>query len=206
MRIPSDAEIRALHEKHAPTREAFDLVHTHCEIVCAIAERLLDGLDAALVRAGALLHDIGVYRLYEGGELDHSRYIRHGMLGHDLLAEEGFPEPLRRFCSCHVGVGLTSEDVRRAGLPLPVADYLPESGAERLVMYADKFHTKSTPPTFVTADAYAVDVRRFGADKPAAFAALRREFGEPDLAPLAEAYGHAVRRRPRDDVRAAGNR
>ncbi len=56
MVIPSDAEIRALHEKYAPTREAFDLVHTHCEIVCAVAEQLLDrsglALDRALVRAG----------------------------------------------------------------------------------------------------------------------------------------------------------
>jgi uncharacterized protein len=69
MVIPSDARIRALHERYAPTPEAFDLVHTHCEIVCAIAEQLLDrtasALDRALVRAGCLLHDIGVYRLYD---------------------------------------------------------------------------------------------------------------------------------------------
>jgi uncharacterized protein len=197
MRIPSEAEIRALHEKHAPTREAFELVHTHCEIVAALAESMADGLDVELVRAGALLHDIGVYRLYSDGRLDHSRYIRHGVLGYGLLAGEGFGETLRRFCSCHIGVGLTGEDVREQELPLPVADYLPESAEERLVMYADKFHTKSSPPTFVTADAFAVDVRRFGADKPVVFAALRKEFGEPDLAPFAEAYGHGVRREPR---------
>jgi uncharacterized protein len=113
MRIPTEAEIRALHEKHAPTREAFELVHTHCEIVCALATSMADGLDVDLVRAGALLHDIGVYRLYSDGRLDHSGYIRHGVLGYGLLAEEGFGETLRRFCSCHVGVGLTRDDVRR---------------------------------------------------------------------------------------------
>src|SRR5690625_3660954 len=48
MVIPSDEEIRALHERYAPTRKAFDLVLTHCEIVCAIAEQLLDRSDLAL--------------------------------------------------------------------------------------------------------------------------------------------------------------
>ena len=69
MQIPADKEIRAWHEKHAPSPDAFDLVYTHCAIVCGIAEQLLArsdlGLDGDLVRAGSLLHDIGVYRLYE---------------------------------------------------------------------------------------------------------------------------------------------
>jgi uncharacterized protein len=196
MRIPSDDEIRALHEKYAPTREAFALVHTHCEIVCLIAEGLADGagLDVDLVRAGALLHDIGVYRLYDAaGELDHSQYLRHGVLGHELLAGEGFAEALCRFCSRHTGVGISRDDVRRHRLPLPVADYHAESGEERLVMYADKFHTKTDPPSFLTADSYAADIGRFGADKAAAFASLRGEFGEPDLATPADTYGHGLR-------------
>jgi uncharacterized protein len=188
MHIPSWQEIRRLHEKHAPTPEALDLVLTHCEIVWAVAEQLLDGLDADLVRAGCLLHDIGVYRL---GHDD--PYLRHGVLGHELLAEEGLPTELRRFCSHHMGVGLSRDDVRRQGLPIPPADYLAESAEERLVMYADKFHSKTSPPTFVTADTYALDVRRFGADKPARFASLRAEFGEPDLTALIGTYGHAVR-------------
>ncbi|MFB9832742.1 HD domain-containing protein [Actinoallomurus acaciae] len=198
MRVPGDREIRALHEKHAPTREAFELVLAHCEIVCRIAEQLLggadDGVDVELVRAGCLLHDIGVYRLYDGtGELDHGRYIRHGVLGHELLAEEGFAEAICRFCSCHTGMGLGPDDVRRQRLPLPPGDYRARSREERLVMYADKFHSKSSPPTFVGADTYAADVRRFGADKVAAFTAMREEFGEPDLTSLRTAYGHALR-------------
>jgi hypothetical protein len=49
------------------------------------------------VRAGRLLHDIGVYRLYDAaGKLDHANYIRHGFLGYGLLAEEGFPEAVGR--------------------------------------------------------------------------------------------------------------
>ncbi|WP_067476296.1 HDIG domain-containing metalloprotein [Actinomadura hibisca] len=197
MRIPSDEEIRALHEKHAPTEEAFDLVHTHCRIVCEVAEQLMAardlGLDAELVRAGALLHDIGVYRLYgPSGEIEHGQYIRHGVLGHDLLREAGLPEGICRFCSHHTGVGVTREDVERQGLPLPPTDYLAETGEEELVMYADKFHSKSRPPTFVSAPTYTANVRRFGDDKAARFTAMIDRFGAPDLGPLMDAYGHAL--------------
>src|ERR1700749_2393134 len=130
MRVPADKEILALHERHAPTAEALDLVDQHCQIVCGIAEQLhaSAGLDSALdlVRAGCLLHDIGVYRLYDAaGELDHANYIRHGLLGHDLLLAEGFPETICRFASCHPGMGLTTHAVLRPGLPLPPAGYLP---------------------------------------------------------------------------------
>src|ERR1700691_4170322 len=140
MRVPTDAEIRALHEKHAPTPEALDLVYTHCLIVCGIAEQLharsgAAGLDIGLVRAGSLLHDIGVYRLYDGaGELDHANYIRHGLLGQQLLLEEGLPEEICRFAPPLTGVGIAREDVLLQGLPLPPADYVAETGEETLVM------------------------------------------------------------------------
>jgi len=197
MRIPTDQEILALHRRHAPTPAAFDQVYTHCRIVADIARQLLAEsgypADAALVRAGCLLHDIGVYPLYdEAGQLDQAGYIRHGVLGHELLREAGFPEVICRFASHHTGVGLTAQDVVRQELPLPPADYLADTAEETVVMYADKFHTKSSPPAFLTADAYAASVRRFGPDKVAAFAAMRAALGQPDLAPLAAAYGERV--------------
>ncbi|MEU0289221.1 HD domain-containing protein [Streptomyces sp. NPDC006147] len=190
MRIPGPEEIRALHERHAPTAEAFASVHRHCEVVWSIAEQLLASprlahVDAELVRAGCLLHDIGVYRLYgEDGRLDHKNYIRHGLLGQEILEGEGFPETLCRFCSHHTGVGLTRHDVESQNLPVPPADYLAETAEERLVMYADKFHSKSRPSQSLSADAYAAHVRRFGEDKVTAFQALRAEFGDPDLVRL----------------------
>ncbi|MGV9692838.1 HD domain-containing protein [Streptomyces sp. NPDC003444] len=197
MHLPSVDEIRALHRKHAPHEEAFELVFTHCEIVWRIAERLLprsgENLDPELVRAGCLLHDIGVYRLYDAeGRLDGRNYIRHGILGHELLAAEGLPETVCRFCSCHTGVGLTKEDVLAQGLPLPPADYVAVTPEERIVMYADKFHSKSTPPRFLSPETYAVSVSRFGQDKVAAFGALRTVYGDPELDGLAAAYGHAL--------------
>jgi uncharacterized protein len=134
-----------------------------------------------------------VYRLYDdAGELDEANYVRHGLLGHEVLREEGFPEVICRFASCHTGVGLSRDDVLRQGLPLPPGDYLAETGEEALVMYADKFHTKTAPPALLTAGAYAATVRRFGEDKVAAFESMRAAFGEPDLAPFSRAYGHRV--------------
>jgi uncharacterized protein len=197
MRIPDDAAILALHERHAPTPEALDVVYTHCRIVSDLAEQLqassrLDA-DQGLVRAGALLHDVGVYRLYDAaGRLDQAGYIRHGLLGYELLRDEGLPEAVCRFAVRHTGVGITRQDVLRQELPLPPDDYVAETPEESLVMYADKFHTKSAPPRFLTAAAYAAYVRRFGPDKVAAFEALRAAFGDPDLAPLAAAYGQRV--------------
>ncbi|MEV7870609.1 HD domain-containing protein [Streptomyces sp. NPDC088124] len=196
MILPTVNEIRALHERYAPSHEALDLVFTHCEIVCGIAAQLVAQtaipLDADLVRVGALLHDIGVYRLYDqAGRLDHRDYIRHGVLGYEILREEGFPEPLRRFCSCHTGVGITRHDIRERKLAIPETDYLAETVEEQLVMYADKFHSKTTPPTFLTADSYAAQVERFGTDKVHAFGLLRARFGEPDLTSARARYGHA---------------
>ncbi|MET7424204.1 HD domain-containing protein [Dactylosporangium sp. NPDC005555] len=178
MWVPSEDEIRALHERHAPDRAMFDLVWTHCTIVWQVARQLLERTDAQpdLVRAGCLVHDIGVYRLREG-----EHYIRHGLLGHELLREEGLPEVLCRFCSCHTGVGITLDDVARQGLPIPPGDYVAVSEEERLVMYADKFHSKSSPPRFVTAEEYRGGVARFGADKVALFDAMLARYGEPDL-------------------------
>jgi uncharacterized protein len=188
VRIPSRDEIQAVHQRLAPTPAAFEVVYTHCEIVARIAEQFpVPDVDPALVRAGCLLHDVGVYRLAPG-----EAYIRHGLLGYEALAELGFADPLARFCAHHTGVGLTRDDVLRQDLPLPLDDYVAETAEERLVMYADKFHSKSTPPRFVSAAAYAVAVTRFGEDKAALFKAMVDEYGEPDLGPLTAEYGHRI--------------
>ncbi len=186
-----------LHRRHAPTTAAFTSVHRHCRIVwdiaaCLLAAGAAPGADRALVRTGALLHDIGVYRLYDtDGHLDHTQYLRHGVLGHDLLAEDGQPAAVCRFASCHTGVGLTREDIEAGALPIPAADYLAQTVEERLVMYADKFHSKSRPDSFWTATAYRDQLRRFGAAKVTLFDAFVTEFGVPDLPTLAAR--HAMR-------------
>ncbi|MGW0825271.1 HD domain-containing protein [Streptomyces sp. NPDC002845] len=197
MSLPSVDQVRALHEKYAPTVDAFQLVNTHCEIVwnlaCEIINRAELDLDTELVKIGCLIHDIGVYKLYDTkGNLDERNYVQHGILGHEILRNEGFPETICRFCSCHTGVGLTRSDVIRQQLPLPSQDYIAETPEELVVMYADKFHSKATPPKFMTATAYANYVKRFGHDKIEKFDAMRAAFGDPDVTALAARYGHRL--------------
>ncbi|MCO8275810.1 HD domain-containing protein [Actinoplanes sp. TRM 88003] len=187
MNLPGEDEIRALHRRFAPDDEAFELVWTHCRIVRDLAEQLRTTEDPDLVRAGALLHDIGVHRLAPG-----ESYIRHGLLGRELLRGLGLPESLARVCAHHTGVGLTRDDIVAQNLPLPPADYLAETPEETLVMYADKFHSKTTPPRFNTPSAYAASLVRFGPGKVAIFEDLVARYGPPELNDLAERYGHAV--------------
>jgi uncharacterized protein len=122
---PSYKVIIELHRKYAPSEAAIELVFGHCEIIWQIAAELLDRSDVAadqdFVHAACLLHDIGVYRLYmPDGQIDHANYIKHGVLGYDILKTEGIDETLCRIASCHTGVGLTAQEVVAEQLPLPV--------------------------------------------------------------------------------------
>jgi uncharacterized protein len=193
--IPDYETIVALHHKYAPTEAAFTLVFTHCEIVERIAASLLQakpqqGIDDELVRAGCLLHDIGVYSLYKDGELDRSRYITHGVEGERILTSENIDERVCRMASHHTGVGINMSDIVSQGLPLPHVDFNAESLEEEIVMYADKFHSKT--PRFNTVESYAKLVANFGDGKSDAFMRLVDRFGEPNLQPIAQAYGHPI--------------
>lgn len=192
-KLPTYEEIVALHQKHAPSQAAFDLVFTHCQIVWEIAEQLIKKsnlpIESDLVQTACLLHDIGVYRLYlPNGEINHANYIQHGTEGYTLLRQEGFDEVLCRFASCHTGVGLTKREIEEERLPIPPADYIAETAEEQLVMYADKFHTKTNPPKFMTADTYAEKLKRFGAEKVVTFREFEARFGTPNLSIIAAKY------------------
>lgn len=199
MSLPTVTEIEQLHRTYAPHGAAFELVYTHCLVVRDIARQLLERyegeIDLELVEAGCLLHDIGVYRMYGAdGEIDHKNYIRHGILGDELLREIGADARLVRIASHHTGVGLTKEEIVEQKLPLPEADYLAESIEERLIMYADKFHSKTNPPSLLTADRFRRKIAQFGTGKAEAFDAMVAEFGEPDLEVLAAKYGTEIAR------------
>jgi uncharacterized protein len=198
--LPSVKEIEALHRRYAPSQNAFDAVYTHCQIVWDIAQQLMGHstsrfiVDEKLVRVGALLHDIGVYRLYtKSGNVDKKNYIQHGVLGYKLLKDEDFSEIICRFASNHTGVGLTKEDIVRQGHSLPLRDLLADSDEELLVMYADKYHTKSEPPCFNTANHCRQQIVRFGEDKVVRLEAMMSKFGIPDVDRLAKKYGHQIR-------------
>jgi uncharacterized protein len=187
MNLPTLQEIEALHHKYAPTEAVFDLIYTHCQVVGDIAMQLIAHggftVDAELVRVGCLLHDIGVYPLFDknGVEQKDLHYITHGVRGEEILKAEGLPEVIWRFASHHTGVGLTKDDITKSNLPLPLQDYNAETPEERLIMYADKFHSKTEP------------VAKFGEHKAVLFEQMAQEFGVPELEPLVAKYGHQVR-------------
>jgi uncharacterized protein len=195
--LPSYTEIISLHKKHAPSDAAYKLVFTHCQIVSEIAEQLIKQTNLSVnieaVKVGCLLHDIGVYRLYlPSGEIDHKNYIQHGTLGFELLKEEGFSDEVCRIASCHTGVGLSKNEIIAEGIPIPPKDYFAETIEERLVMYADKFHTKSSPPKFMTSETYRKVIAKFGEAKVEKFKQFEAEFGVPELKALADKYGAEI--------------
>ena len=194
--MPSEKEIELLHKKYAPTEELFNLVYTHCCIVREIVDELIIksslSVDADLALAGALLHDIGVYKLYKDGALDEDNYIQHGILGYELLKTEGLPEKLCRIASHHTGTGITVADIERLKLPLPIADYLAETDEELLVMYADKFHSKTESPRFNSIEKSKRKLQEIGPDKIQIFEDMIEKFGVPDLAPLSQKYGGEI--------------
>lgn len=199
MKLPSEAEIETLHRKYAPNEIVYQSVHTHCQIVWELAQQLISAnnlsVDKELTYVGSMLHDIGVYRfegIGSGNSKAGAEYIRHGVYGYEILRAEGFPEAICRFASHHTGVGVTKAEIIANNLPLPHEDFLAETPEERLVMYADKFTSKSTPPTLNSYESYRAFVAKHGEQKQLLFDALAEEFGKPDLAPIAAKYGQRL--------------
>lgn len=197
--LPTLDQIEALHKKYAPTESVFELVFMHCKIVSDIAVQLAKNsganVDIVLVKVGCLLHDIGVYPLFDRNviEKDTSKYITHGVRGEEILQNEGFSMELCRFASHHTGAGITKKQIEENNLPLPANDYLAETSEEELVMYADKFHSKVEPPVFNSHKFYTEYVARFGVEAANSFADLTEKFGKPELEPLMSKYGHGLR-------------
>jgi uncharacterized protein len=109
-------------------------VINHCITVAKTAVEIAEShirrgvnVDLALVRSGALLHDIG---------RSATAKVKHGAEGGRILREAGFSEDLARIAERHVGAGIPKEEAEKLGLP--TQDYLPETLEEKIVCYADK--------------------------------------------------------------------
>lgn len=157
-------------------------------------------LDVDLAVTGALLHDIGTYRVLkdDGADgrplsFDGPHYVQHGLIGYELLLNEGIDESIAQFARNHTGVGLTREAVEAQGLPLPPDDYVPMNLEQEVVMVADKYHSKSVPPRFLTATSYARKAARFGEKNEEEWLELVRKYGEPNIPAMAGEYGMAVK-------------
>lgn len=131
----------------------------------AIAEKHPElQLDKTFIETAAMLHDIGIRWCHAPSILCNGTepYIRHGLIGAELLRREGCDEAFARVCERHTGTGLTRQQIERQQLPLPTEDFVPETIAEQLVCYADKFYSKSRPDRVLSIAETAQSLEKFG--------------------------------------------
>ncbi len=196
--LPTEAEIIALHKKYAPSEELFHIVYTHCLAVWRIAEQIIGlkphRIDKELVKAGCMLHDIGTYTLIKPDDVSWVGYVGRGIEGERLIKQEGLPKELAEIVGHHVGHGLTKKHIKEhlSGI-LPVKDLTPQTIEERLVSYASKLHSRSEVLQFNSVDAYRKFIKELGGGYYARdFEALVKEFGEPNLKPLAKEFSQKI--------------
>jgi len=171
-------------EKYFTNPEAREIVIEHSCLVAAKALRIVDSLrrpdiDRRFVEEAALLHDIGVCRTAAPGIgcFGTEPYIRHGILGREILEAEGLPRHAL-VCERHIGVGLTIAEVRTQNLPLPERDMSPQSMEERVICFADLFYSKKPLGWHQekTPESVRTKLATFGADKADIFDNWLREF------------------------------
>lgn len=141
--------IEIIKEFYPPGSMAFDILVRHgrqvAEKALSAAEKVAHlNPDTVFVEQAAMLHDIGIFltRTPELGCNGGKPYVCHGYLGGELLERKGlFGHAL--VCERHVGAGISADEIRRTGLPLPHRDMLPVTLEEEIICYADKFFSKS---------------------------------------------------------------
>lgn len=177
-------DYRRIIDKYYPEGSPLrDIYLRHCRQVAdkAVEIARADGLplDNTTIEEAAMLHDIGIFLCHApsigcGGQ---EHYIRHGMLGADLLRREGAPEEYARVAERHTGAGLTREDIIADDMPLPLDRcFMPVTLLEQLICYADKFYSKSGDMAEKPLPKVMVSMARFGPETFARFNALHRRF------------------------------
>lgn len=189
--------LRELHKEQAraftlneqSAQKSFALIATHCEIVARLAVILAEQSGQTVTNTlieGALAHDIGTYSVLAHNAFAHNQvlfqrdiYIQHGTRGYELLLANGFGEEIAAFARNHTGVGITKADCVQQKLPIEPADYMPTNAAQKIVALADKFHTKSLPPRFVSEQTARARVEKFGSENIARWDKLVACYGVP---------------------------
>lgn len=186
MKLPNYDELLNLHQDLSNSRKSFVIVWKHCNIVRDLSLQIADNLkkkgikvDRDLLEVGALIHDIGAYSCFDTKQEPIKPYIQHGILGEQVLLDQGLPMELARFASHHTGVGITKKDIEQQNLPLPKKDFIPETLEEEIVCFADKFHSKSS--NFHGFEEIVTDLSQYGPDKVKRLKKFKEKFGIPEL-------------------------
>jgi len=170
---------------YAPASKSHRILLEHGRLV---AEKALSAAarvphlapDLAFVESAAMLHDIGIFLTHSPSLGCHGRepYIRHGVIGREILETLGLPRH-GLVCERHVGVGISTEDIHRFDLPLPPRDMRPVTVEEQIICYADKFFSKngSDIPSEKSVAEIVASLRVYGADKVERFKGWVALFG-----------------------------
>ena len=97
---------------YAENPELRELLTAHSKSVAQLALRLAERYEHAdrdFIYEAAMLHDIGIIRCDAPGILCHGTepYLRHGIIGGEMLREHGMPRHAR-VCERHTGSGLSA--------------------------------------------------------------------------------------------------
>jgi uncharacterized protein len=164
-----------IHRYYADQPELERTLLTHSEQVAQRALRVAAahpemGLDSEFLFEAAMLHDIGIVRCDAPsiGCLGTEPYICHGVLGAEMLRNEGLPRHAR-VAERHTGTGLTRAMIRQQHLPLPDRELVPETMEEQLICYADKFYSKTRLSQEKTPEQAERSLARFGEECVAQF-------------------------------------
>lgn len=137
----------------AVAKKALSIAEKHPEL----------NLDTTFIEEAAMLHDIGIIKTDAPDIKCYGTepYIRHGVLGAEMLRTEGFPRHAR-VCERHTGAGLSLNEIVSRNLPLPHMDLLPETLEEQVICYADKFFSKTRLDTEKTMEQAEKSVAKHG--------------------------------------------
>jgi len=167
---PENDQLRDILLTHSQsvTRKALQIVALHPEL----------NLDADFIKEAAMLHDIGIVRCHAPSIccLGDEPYIRHGVLGAEMLRTEGYPKHAR-VCERHTGAGLSKADIERQNLPLPHSDFMPETLEEQVICYADKFFSKTKLQEEKTQEQVEQSLMKFGTEGVSRFREWAKRFG-----------------------------
>lgn len=160
-----------------------DIYMRHCRSVANLAIEIADrktlDIDRNEIEAAAMLHDIGIFMTDAPGIECHGSepYILHGVIGAQLLRENGMPERDARVAERHTGAGIDRDDIIAQSLPLPLdGDFMPATPLERLICYADKFYSKSGDMKRKPMEKVVASMKRISQGSLERFLKLKDEF------------------------------
>lgn len=164
-----------IHKYYAAQPDLESILLTHSRMVASRAMRIARSnpelrLDTEFLWEAAMLHDIGIIHTNAPAILcfGPEHYIRHGLLGGEMLRAEGLPLHAR-VAERHTGTGLTAQAIEREHLPLPLQDFTPETVEEKVICYADKFYSKTRLQIEKTPEQALHSLEKFGEEGMAVF-------------------------------------